>query len=116
MKEHKRRRTPREWEGVIRRARSSGKDLTSWCEERGISIRAFYYWEKKLREEKDLEADVKEIGFVEVTGAIQAGNDHDRNLTSFSGTVIQYEGISILVTEQTSETAITKVIRGIRNA
>jgi hypothetical protein len=116
MKTHRRKRSPREWEDIIRRARSSGKDLTKWCKDRGISIRAFYYWEKKLREEKKPKAGYEDIGFVEVNEVGQTGSEQEKDLTSFSGTVLQYGGINILVTEQTSETAIAKVIRGIRNA
>ena len=36
------------WSGRIATCRSSGKTVKEWCESEGISIKTYYYWEKKI--------------------------------------------------------------------
>ena len=38
------------WIGVIHEANASGMTKRSWCELSGISIKQFYYWQKKVRD------------------------------------------------------------------
>jgi len=40
----------RHWIGVIHEANASGMTKRSWCELSGISIKQFYYWQKKVRD------------------------------------------------------------------
>ena len=37
-----------EWSGRIAECRTSGKSVKAWCAERGISMKTYYYWEKKF--------------------------------------------------------------------
>lgn len=39
----------KQWLGVIQEANASGMTKSSWCELSGISLRQFYYWQKKVR-------------------------------------------------------------------
>ena len=40
----------RQWIGVIQEANASGMSKRSWCEQNGISLKQFYYWQKKIRD------------------------------------------------------------------
>ena len=37
------------WLDVIRQCRASGLTNQAWCEERGISLKSYYYWIAKIR-------------------------------------------------------------------
>ena len=38
----------REWAGRFAECRSSGKTVKAWCEAQGLSIKKYYYWEKRV--------------------------------------------------------------------
>lgn len=38
----------RAWSGRIAECRSSGKTVKAWCEAEGVSIKTYYYWEKRI--------------------------------------------------------------------
>ena len=38
-----------EWSTKIAECRSSGMSVKDWCAEQGITIKTYYYWEKRLR-------------------------------------------------------------------
>ena len=37
-----------EWSARIAECRTSGKSVKAWCNEQGIPIKTYYYWEKKF--------------------------------------------------------------------
>jgi hypothetical protein len=39
-----------QWIGIIKERRSSGKSVKSWCEEKGISEKSYFYWQRRVRE------------------------------------------------------------------
>ena len=39
-----------EWTGRIGECRASGMTVKAWCETQGISIKTYYYWEKRFVE------------------------------------------------------------------
>lgn len=36
------------WIGIVKACRSSGKKITAWCDENGINLKTYYYWQKKV--------------------------------------------------------------------
>lgn len=40
-----------DWRTAIAECRNSGMPIRSWCIEHKLSHKAFYYWERKLRED-----------------------------------------------------------------
>ncbi len=111
-------RSAKEWATIIQSARSSGQNITKWCQERGLCTRQFYYWDKKLRDEGTAVANNKGANRFYELSQYQAGfSDSSRNdVTEFTGTILQYGKFNVLVTDKTTESTITAVIRGIRNA
>jgi hypothetical protein len=37
------------WIDIIKECRSSGQTIKSWCEEQGINLKSYYYWQRKVR-------------------------------------------------------------------
>ena len=48
----------RAWSGRIAERRSSGKTVKAWCEAEGVSIKTYYYWEKRIVAEAGQEANL----------------------------------------------------------
>ena len=48
----------RAWSGRIVECRSSGKTVKAWCEAEGVSIKTYYYWEKRIVAEASQEANL----------------------------------------------------------
>ena len=40
-----------QWTSIIKECLASGMPKTTWCREHGISDKAFFYWQRILREE-----------------------------------------------------------------
>ena len=36
------------WRGRVMECRSSGKSIAAWCEENGINIKTYYFWQKRV--------------------------------------------------------------------
>ena len=36
------------WIGIVKACRSSGKTITVWCDENGVNVKTYYYWQKKV--------------------------------------------------------------------
>lgn len=36
------------WRGRVMECRNSGKSVAVWCEENGINIKTYYYWQKQV--------------------------------------------------------------------
>ena len=39
----------RQWAGIMRERKESGKSVRLWCLESGIKEKTFYYWQRQLR-------------------------------------------------------------------
>lgn len=48
----------RAWTGRIAECRSSGKTVKAWCEAEGVSIKTYYYWEKRIVAEASQEVSI----------------------------------------------------------
>jgi hypothetical protein len=36
------------WIGIVRDCRSSGKTIKTWCDDNGINLKSYYYWQRKV--------------------------------------------------------------------
>ena len=36
------------WRGRVMECRSSGKSIAAWCKEKGINIKTYYFWQKRV--------------------------------------------------------------------
>ena len=57
----------REWSARIAECRSSGMSVKGWCESQGITIKKYYYWEKRFIAEATQQCNLpatKQAGFL----------------------------------------------------
>ena len=53
-----------EWFSIIQACNSSGLPKKQWCEENGLPVRKFFYWQKRIRAGLYKEAKEKDAGLV----------------------------------------------------
>ena len=112
-----RKKKAREWNSRIQEARNSGLTITRWCRDHNISVRQFYEWEKRLRDNPNLISDAEEDScFYEMPDKTETGSLELTPQKAMPETVIQYGMFNILVTSQTKEETLMKVLKVIRNA
>ena len=47
---NERQRQFNEWSVIVQECEESGLSVRAYCEQRGIGVKTYYYWRKKLRE------------------------------------------------------------------
>jgi hypothetical protein len=87
---------------------SSGKNVTEWCAENGISKKTFYYRLRQLRKDVIETAERHEI--VPITAVTE-----QKNITTDSSIKIQGSGISIELPVGISPEVLIAAIRGLRS-
>lgn len=106
INETKRAMRLREWEEMYAAYQSSGKTVSAWCDECGLSIKTFYYRLRKIREAAMEQAETHQI--VPIT-ANEISSAHES--TSIK---IHSNGITIELSENISTETITAVLRGLQ--
>ena len=84
-----------EWSARIAECRTSGKSVKAWCNEQGIPIKTYYYWEKKFVTEA--------IQQVSLPSSRQAGLLMQVNPDAMQGS------ITWQISEQVSPSAMARV-------
>ena len=124
------------WAKIIAEANNSGLTKSRWCREHGIRLRQFHYWQKRIREfllehpdtkfedfpgnDRRLLAPVSEQSFCEISIPQETPAILSRPLpeapASHSALMLQVNDLRLYIGEGFSETALSSVIRVIRNA
>ena len=97
----------RRWQEMYETYLSSGKNVTEWCAENGISKKTFYYRLRQLRKDVIETAERHEI--VPITAVTE-----QKNITTDSSIKIQGSGISIELPVEISSEILSAAIRGLR--
>ena len=99
-----------EWETRIRECRSSGKAVTEWCRENGISAKTYYRWERNFLAEatKALTLPAGNAKLVR----IELGNlpTEERGLPALSGIRLQHGATSIELPAGTAPEAVAALV------
>ena len=99
-----------EWEARTRDCRSSGKTVTEWCLENGISAKTYYRWEQNSLAEatKALTLPVGNAHLVR----IELGNlpTEERSLPALSGIRLQHGATSIELPAGTAPEAVAALV------
>lgn len=62
-----------QWSGKIAACRGSGMTVRAWCQERGISEKTYYYWQRRLFQELTC-TQAQGSGFADITPANVGGS------------------------------------------
>ena len=100
--------THRKWQEMYETYLSSGKNVTEWCAENGISKKTLYYRLRQLRKDVIETAERHEI--VPITAVTE-----QKNITTDSSIKIQGSGISIELPMKISPEILSAAISGLRS-
>ena len=75
-----------QWLDIIQACNASGLTKKSWCEQNGINIKSFYYWQRQLRHETyDVQSAAlspePEVTFAEIAVPSSPQNIVDQTMT-----------------------------------
>ena len=98
----------RRWQEMYETYLSSGKNVTEWCAENGISKKTFYYRLRQLRKDMIETAERHEI--VPITAVTE-----QKNITTDSSIKIHGSGISIELPMEISLEILSAAISGLRS-
>ena len=96
------------WQEMYETYLSSGKNVTEWCAENGISKKTFYYRLRQLR--KDVIETGERHEIVPITAVTE-----QKNITTDSSIKIQGSGISIELPMEISPEILSAAISGLRS-
>ena len=99
--------THRKWQEMYESYISSGKNVTEWCAENGISKKTFYYRLRQIRKDVIETAERHEI--VPITAVTEQKNNTDSSIK------IQGSGISIELPMEISPEILSAAISGLRS-
>ncbi|MDR0796959.1 MAG: hypothetical protein LBE79_13075 [Tannerella sp.] len=101
------------WGNIVKERMESGQGVNQFCEERGITRSAYYYWQKRVRESaylKTLEAKSKnEL----VPGGWMELKENDKPVASGGALAIEVGIFNIKVDMDTDALLLSKVLRAL---
>lgn len=115
------------WTKLIQDQQASNLTVDDWCKENNLSRNSFYYWNRLIKENL-LDSRSHDIVPIEMPMCsapnvipatpvpILASDCTSLAPTSTPSLTISVNGISIEVTDDTSDILLTKVIKAVRNA
>lgn len=126
------------WRKVVMSQKASGLTITEWCEQNGMRIRQFHYWQKVLRDSDLLELKTSDNAsdisvpactepkndsvqvFAEIPVSHHSVQDSGTNASAAygqdSGIMIRYQDLQIRIADTFNEGALSRVLQVIRNA
>jgi hypothetical protein len=102
-----------QWMNIIQEQQLSGQNIKDFCQEKGISRHAYFYWRRKMRKAACMELSKpgKEIVHGSVPkGWMQLGQGQENSSTLD----IQVSGCCVTVDENTDPELLKKVCRILR--
>ena len=119
------------WKGIIRACgqRPAGQSAKSWMEENGICEQSYYHWQRKFRQqaydqmkEKEMLPSVTEkaeVSFAEIPYSPAVGREDIPGVSEAGRTpaaVIRTSAMSIEISNQISESLLSRILREVANA
>ncbi|MDD6481626.1 MAG: hypothetical protein PUF65_05095 [Lachnospiraceae bacterium] len=109
-----------QWKSIIQDRNNSGLTVDAYCEKNGLSRHSYFYWLRIIREEALNQTTSS--GFVELS--LQTDNRTELSTVTeipaeeaeTSQLKLSVNGVTILVTENTSSALLAKTIGVIKNA
>jgi len=117
-----------QWEQIVLEGNNASVSKKEWCRQNGISLKSFYYWQRKIRrtaaealEESKSSAHLQvparsSSSFVELPAPFPSQSDRGPATRPGPGTHAADRGCQIFVTGSIQERTLDTVMRVIRNA
>lgn len=119
------------WKRIIQACgqRPAGQSAKSWMEENGICEQSYYHWQRKFRQqaydqmkEKEMLPSVTEkaeVSFAEIPYSPAVGREDIPGVSEVGRTpaaVIRTSAMSIEISNQISESLLSRILREVSNA
>ena len=108
------------------RQRPAHTTIKQWCLDNGISEKSYYYWQRKFRQEAAAQVSVPAatdsapVTFAEIPFAYKDVPSEPAATDSVSAVqptaVFKYKDLTIAVTNEISDTLLSKIIREVTHA
>lgn len=105
----------RNWQELIQARQDSGQTVVSWCRENNVNIKTYYYWLRKLRQQKiakqelpvPLEVPEKPVVFKQL-------EVHTPVAGTQAAVIIRLPSATVEVAEGTSQATVEAVLLALR--
>lgn len=110
----KSRKTEQEWKKLLAdcKARPKGVRIPVWCDQQGISLETYKYWQRKLRSKYKAAPADPDIQFVPLSMPVK----HEGAVPLSSSISIHYKEFEIVVTEQSLQKLLTRLLAVVRTS
>ena len=117
-----------QWEQIVLEANNSSISKRDWCRQNGISEKAFYYWQRKIRRNALTAAEISPAGMVPavpsrsncievpVAPATLSAADTVPSLATSPELMLQIGDCRIFVSGSVQEATLATVMKVVRNA
>lgn len=119
-----------QWAEMVRECRSSGQTVKGWCDERDISTKTYYRWEKRvsqrsgygIKKEEGVPTEEKAAEFIEVTVEKEQTRSGKALQTAESGSwpvvtaLVRGRGIEVEIYEGAEQRVIEAICRAVSHA
>lgn len=95
------------WASIVTECNRSALSKQEWCRQNNVSIKSFYYWQRKLRREA-----VQRSGFAEVTVDPQFFDTRPGQTAA----VIALPGVHIEIMNTATKDFLQKLVRALKDA
>ena len=95
------------WASIVTECNRSALSKQEWCRQNNVSIKSFYYWQRKLRREA-----VQHSGFAEVTVDPQFFDTRPEQTAA----VIALPGVHIEIMNTATKDFLQKLVRALKDA
>jgi hypothetical protein len=107
------------WMEIIRKCRSSGQTVTTWCTEHHVSTKSYYYWLKRVREAAcealpAIHSDQRTIVPIDLSTPKTWNNNVDTVSTS-SEIVVHMGAVTLEIRNHASPTLIEHTLRALQH-
>ena len=115
-----------QWEQIVLEANKSAISKKDWCRQKGINLKSFYYWQKKIRNEaaKDMEeasnaslpVPAAPSAFVEIPFPSQSYRESEPSHALSPELMIQIGDCRVYVAGTIQDRTLDTVLKVLRNA
>ena len=106
----------RQWAELICDSKASGKSVKAWCEEQGVCIKTYYYWQRRVRAVACEKIEIASLPMVPMGGVPTFAEYRQPNLKE-SGTAItlHISGATIEIHNGADASIIASTLSALKN-
>ena len=109
----------RQWSELICECKASGKSVKLWCEEQGVCIKTYYYWQKRVRETACEQLPLKEATDLRVVPASEVPSFTEYRPPSRNGgsaaVTLHLSGSTVEINNGANASVIESTLKALKN-